>query len=224
MASRQVIAVSLLLTIALIIPLARAASLERPLAPLVVAWYVTDAAGTPIDGAWLTIYYCRNTTGPFIPVPANDPTTYVEDLIAASDGSVHRNPVITGYWNPDKPAGIAFADVHVLSISKYYFYVTINDGSSISYWPTSASIKPLEDGTPDPTWYPVLAAGSPSGYAASGNGLGTGPTTAFPTCQPPTNVIPEVPLGPSIAAATMILGLLGYVSVRRRKLRISTEP
>jgi len=42
-------------------------------------------------------------------MPADDGKgTYVEDKIA----KIRRNPIYTGYWNPDYPAGMAVYDIH----------------------------------------------------------------------------------------------------------------
>lgn len=193
------ITVSALLCIMLISPLAKAN-------PLVVSWYitVTDGSGIPIDGALLTIYWSNSTDGPFTQIDSS----IVEDRIADK----YQNPVITGYWNPDHPHGMAVTDLHITNVENYCFYVKMEYDSTTEYWPQADSIKPGDE-----TWAPVAARGSPSGYAASGNSLGNGPTTAYPNYTPPDNVVPEVPLGPTVATASMVLGLVGYVGVRRRK-------
>jgi hypothetical protein len=178
--------------------------------PVAVSWFVKDAGGTPIDGAWLKIYYSTSPNGPFSLVPANMGSIYVEDRIP--DPDVRRNPVISGYWNPDHNKGIAFADVHVPGVGGYYFYVEINYGTNTWYWPIATSTKPG-----DPSWVPVLAPGSPTGYAASGNGIGNGPTTAYPTSPPPNKVVPEVPLGPLMATSSMIAAFVAYVGLRKRR-------
>lgn len=137
-----------------------------------VSWYVTDASNAPIDGANLTIYWATSANGPFnkmIPL-------IVQDKIA----NAFQNPITTGYWNPAHPHGMAVADLHIGSVSRYYFYVVVQYGTSVWYWPIASSTKPG-----DTTWHPVAASGTPSSWAASGNGFGNGPTTAYPTQQPP---------------------------------------
>lgn len=180
--------------------------------PVNVSWLILDQNGHPIDGASVTIYYSESTNGPFTPVPADDPTTntYVLDMIA--DPQVRRNPVISGYWNPDHPNGIARADIHVTQLSKWYFYIKINCGSLRGYWPLETSTKPE-----DPDWAPV-AASTPSGYAAEGNTIGTGPSTAYLV---PSFVIPFVPLGTLAAATSMIVTSGLYVKLRKRKTNSS---
>ncbi|NWG10440.1 hypothetical protein HXY33_01625 [Candidatus Bathyarchaeota archaeon] len=200
----SLVTVSIILWVMLSTPTVRAD-------PVAVSWLVKDATGTPIDGAWLTIYYSTSPEGPFTTVPADAGSIYVEDRIANPD--VNRNPVISGYWNPDHNTGLAFADVHVPGVEGFYFYVEINYASNTWYWPIATSIKPG-----DSSWAPVLAPGSPTGYAASGNGIGNGPTTAYPTCPPPDKVIPEVPLGPLMATTSMIVAFGAYFGLRKRKL------
>ena len=140
--------------------------------PLNVSWYVTDASNAPIDGASLTIYWATSASGSFTAMPSS----VVEDKIA----NTFQNPITTGYWNPAHPHGMALADLHITSVSSYYFYVVVQYGTYVWYWPMASSYKPG-----DSTWQPVTASGSPSGYAASGNGFGNGPSTAYPTQQPP---------------------------------------
>jgi hypothetical protein len=181
--------------------------------PVAVSWLVLDSSGNPIDGAWLTIYYSTSTSGPFTPVPADTVHIYVEDRIPSP--YIRRNPVISGYFNPDHDEGVAFADVHVPAVENYCFYVEINYDSMQWYWPIATSKKPG-----DPSWDPVMATGSPSGYAASGNGIGNGPTTAYKTRPPPDKIIPEVPLGPIFASIAMIGAFGAYFGVRKRKLQL----
>jgi len=171
--------------------------------PLLVSWFITDTAGTPIDGAKVKIYWSTSTSGPFKPMDSS----IVEDKIAG----VFKNPVITGYWNPDHPHGMAVADLHITNVASYFFYVgiTFPDGT-VQNWPMVDSYKPG-----DPTWMPVAASGSPSGYAASGNGFGNGPTTAYPNQPPPPPVIPEVPFGTVVSFLSMFAVLAGFVGVRR---------
>ena len=180
--------------------------------PVNVSWLILDQNGHPLDGASVTIYYSQSTTGPFTPVPANDPATntFVKDLIAGQN--VRRNPIISGYWNSEHPKGIARADVHVTQLANWYFYVKINYGSLHGYWPLATSTKP---GNPD--WAPV-AASTPTGYAAEGNGIGTGLSNAYLT---PSLVIPFVPLGPLAAALSMIVTSGLYVKFRKRKTNSS---
>lgn len=182
--------------------------------PVNVSWLILDQNGHPLDGASVTIYYSQSTSGPFIPVPANDlaTNTYVKDLIA--DQNVRRNPIISGPWNSQYPKGIAFADVHVTQLSKWYFYIKINYGSLLGYWPLATSTKP-----DNPGWAPVVAS-TPSGYAAEGNGIGTGPSTAY---LAPSLVIPFIPLGPLAAASSMIVISGLYVKFRKRKTNSSSQ-
>jgi uncharacterized repeat protein (TIGR01451 family)/fimbrial isopeptide formation D2 family protein len=140
--------------------------------PLNVSWYVTNASNTPIDGAWLTIWNATSASGTFLQTPSS----VVEDKIA----NAFQNPITTGWWNPAHPHGMAVADLQITSVSSYYFYVEVHSGTYVWYWPIASSYKPG-----DLTWHPVTASGSPSGYAASGNGFGNGPSTAYPTQQPP---------------------------------------
>jgi hypothetical protein len=191
--------------------------ISTPLAkaePVDVCWYVTDISGTPVDGARLTIYWATSPSGPFTMMPADDGTgNYILDRIAG----VRQNPVITAYWNPTYPHGMANSDIHPKSesLNGLYFYVKIEYDTVVKYWPTANSYKPG-----DPSWTPVTASGSPSGYAAAGPGIGTGPTTAYPTNGPPPPVIPEVPLGPVLATATMIGAFGAYAGIRKRKTHI----
>jgi uncharacterized repeat protein (TIGR01451 family) len=140
--------------------------------PLNVSWYVTDASNAPIDGASLTIHWATSASGPFTAMPSS----IVQDKIA----DAFQNPITTGYWNPAHPHGMALADLHITSVSSYYFYAEVQYGTYVWYWPIASSYKPG-----DSTWQPVAASGSPSSCAASGNGFGNGPSTAFPTQQPP---------------------------------------
>ena len=178
--------------------------------PLNVVWIIQDSTGTPVNGATLEIYNSTSPNGPFTKTPAE----VVEDKI----GGVFRNPIISGYWNPDHPVGIAWADLHIQAVSSYYFYVVISYQGAVWYWPTAMSYKPG-----DPSWsttYLIASTGptrSPSGFVASGNGLGNGVTTAYPTRGPPNNLIPDVPIGPSVAAVSMIIGFAAYVGIRRRR-------
>jgi len=174
--------------------------------PVNVSWLILDPSGHPLDGASVTIYYSQSTNGPFTPVPA----TIVEDQIA----NVFRNPIISGYWNPDHPKGIARADIHVTHLSQWYFYIKINYNNLRGYWPLATSTKPDH-----PNWAPV-AARTPSGYAAEGNGIGTGPSTAY---LAPSFVIPFIPLGPLAAAASMIVTSGLYVKFRKRKTNSSSR-
>ena len=145
--------------------------------PVEVSWYVTDASSAPIDGASLTIYWATWPSGPFTKMPADDGAgTYIKDKIA----NVRQNPAKSGHWNPDHPNGMAVCDVHPKGgISGLYFYTRIDYGTHSWYWPLATSYK-----LGDPSWVPVVASGSPSGYAAAGPGIGNGPTTAYPTQQP----------------------------------------
>jgi hypothetical protein len=158
--------------------------------PVNVSWLILDPNRNPIDGASVTIYYSQSTNGPFDPVPSNDPETktYVLDFIA--DPNVRRNPIFSGYWNPEHPKGIARADIHVTQLSQWYFYIKINYRNLLGYWPLATSTKPN-----DPDWAPV-AASTPTGYAAKGNGIGTGVSSAY---LAPSFVIPFIPLGPLAA-------------------------
>jgi hypothetical protein len=182
--------------------------------PVNVSWLILDPNDNPIDGASVTIYYSQSTNGPFTPVSADDPATntYVVDFIA--DPNVRRNPIISGYWNPTHPKGIARADIHVTQLSKWYFYIKINYGNLLGYWPLATSTKPDE-----PNWAPV-AASTPTGYAAEGNGIGTGPSTAY---LAPSFVIPFIPLGPLAAAASMIVTSGLYAKLRKRKTNSSSK-
>jgi len=182
--------------------------------PVNVSWLILDPNSNPIDGASVTIYYSQSTNGPFDPVPADDPATntYVVDFIA--DPNVRRNPIISGHWNSEHPTGIARADIHVTQLSQWYFYIQINYGNLLGYWPLATSTKPDE-----PNWAPV-AASTPTGYAAEGNGIGAGPSTAY---LAPSFVIPFVPLGPLAAAASMIITSGLYVKLRKRKTNSSSK-
>jgi hypothetical protein len=146
--------------------------------PVGISWYVTGTSSTPIDGANLTIYWATSPNGPFTIMPFDDGAgTYILDRIA----NVRQNPIITGYWNPDHPSGMAVAEVHPQGgISGLCFYARIDYGVYSWYWPVASSYKPG-----DPSWAPVVASGSPSGYAAAGPAIGNGVTTAYPTQQPP---------------------------------------
>lgn len=155
--------------------------------PVEVCWYVTDG-GIPVDGAHLTIYWATSTSGPFSAMDSS----LVEDKIAGT----YQNPVITGYWNPDHPNGMAVVDLRITALSGYYFYVKIEANGKTWYWPTDGGCVP-------------------------GNGIGAGPTSAWPTDDappPPNNSVPEVPLGPMVATASMLAAFVGYVAIRRRKL------
>jgi hypothetical protein len=179
--------------------------------PVNVAWYVTDSFGNPVDGAKLTIYWATSSSGPFTIMPANDGAgTYVFDEIA----KVRQNPIYTGRWNPDHPHGMAVCDIHPKGgLDGLYFYVKIEYGSTVKYWPTALSYKPGE-----PSWAPVAATGSPSGYAAAGPGLGNGVTTAYPTYVcPPQLAIPEVPLGTIVAMVSLVSAFGAYFGLRKRK-------
>ena len=182
--------------------------------PVNVSWLILDQNGHPLDGASVTIYYSQSTSGPFTPVPADDAATntYVLDMIA--DPQVRRNPIISGHWNSQYPKGIARADVHVTQLSKWYFYIKINCGSLLGYWPLATSTKQDDTG-----WAPV-AASTPTGYAAEGNGIGTGPSTAY---LAPSLVIPFIPLGPLAAASSMIAVSGLYVKFRKRKTNSSSK-
>lgn len=146
--------------------------------PVGISWYVTGTSSTPIDGANLTIYWATSPNGPFTIMPFDDGAgTYILDRIA----NVRQNPIITGYWNPDHPSGMAVAEVHPQGgISGLCFYARMDYGVYSWYWPVASSYKPG-----DPSWAPVVASGSPSGYAAAGPAIGNGVTTAYPTQQPP---------------------------------------
>ncbi len=180
--------------------------------PLLVSWCITDAAGTPIDGAEVEIYWSTSPSGPF---DAMD-NSIVEDRITMVGGTYFHNPIVSGYFNKDKPAGWAVADLHITSVPDYYFYVKIKwEGQSEpNYWPKATSFKPGDE-----TWgYPeevVDASGCPSGYAATGNGFGNGPTTAYPTNPPPPWYIPEVPFGTVVSFLSMFTMLVGFAGVRR---------
>ena len=174
--------------------------------PVNVSWLILDPNGNPIDGACVTIYYSESTSGGFTPVPA----TIVEDMIA----NVYRNPIISGYGNPAHPKGIARADIHVTQLSQWYFCIKINYGNMLGYWPLSTSTKPDE-----PDWTPVPAS-TPSGYAAKGNGIGTGMSSAY---LAPSFVILFIPLGPLAAASSMIVTSGLYVKLRKRKTNSSSK-
>ncbi|MEM3760871.1 MAG: hypothetical protein QXZ02_07180 [Candidatus Bathyarchaeia archaeon] len=179
--------------------------------PVNVAWYVTDGFGNPIDGAKLTIYWATSPSGPFNVMPADDGAgTYIEDKIA----NVRQNPIYTGYWNPNHTSGMAVCDIHPKGgLNGLYFYVKIEYDSTVEYWPTALSYKPG-----DPSWAPVAASGSPSGYAAAGSGIGNGVTTAYPTCVcPPQQVIPEVPFGTVMAMVSLVSAFGAYFGLRKRK-------
>ena len=182
--------------------------------PVNVSWLILDQNGHPLDGASVTIYYSQSTSGPFTPVPKDDQATntFVLDMIA--DPQVRRNPIISGYWNLDHPKGIARADVHVTQLANWYFYVKISNGSLLGYWPLATSTKPDNLG-----WAPV-AASTPTGYAAEGNGIGTGPSAAY---LAPSLVIPFIPLGPLAAASSMIVVSGLYVKFRKRKTNSSSK-
>lgn len=202
--------VLLLLTAALLMVVSAPSAKAEPVN---VCWYVTDVSGIPVDGAALTIYWSTSTSGPFTVMPADDGTgNYVEDRIA----DIRQNPIITGYWNPTYPHGMGNADVHPSGgLNGLYFYVKIEYDAIVEYWPTQNSYKPG-----DPDWTPVAASGSPSGYAAAGPSIGTGPTTAYPTRGPPLSVIPEVPIGPVMATVSMIAAFGAYFGIRKRKTRL----
>jgi hypothetical protein len=178
--------------------------------PVTVSWLVKDSTSTPVDGASIEVYWATSPSGPFTKMPADDGAgTYVEDKIAG----VRQNPIYTGYWNPSYPHGMGVCDIHPKGgLDGLYFYVKISYGASVWYWPTATSYKPG-----DPSWAPVSASGSPTGYAACGPGIGTGPTTAYPTEHPPTQVIPEIPLGSIVAAVSMVAAFGAYFGLRRRK-------
>jgi hypothetical protein len=106
----------------------------------------------------------------------------------------------------------SFADVHVTQLSKWYFYIKINYNNLVGYWPLATSTKP-----DNPGWAPVTAS-TPSGYAAEGNGIGTGPSTAYVVLP---LVVPFVPLGPMAAASSMIATSGLYVKLRKRKTNSS---
>lgn len=186
--------------------------------PAMVSWYVTDIGGAPVDDAELKIHWANSPDGPFTVMPHDTPDgTYVYDKIADK----RQNPIFSGYWNPDYPNGMAVCDIHPKEgLAGLYFYAKIEYDSVEEYWPTATSYKPG-----DPTWEPVVASGSPSGYAAAGPGIGTGPTTAYPTERRPPHVIPEVPLGTIVASAAMIIALVGYFVIPKfRKKQISINP
>ena len=179
--------------------------------PVEVSWYVTGVSGTPIDGASLTIYWSTSTSGPFAPVPADSPDVYVYDKIA----NVKQNPIATGYWNPEMPHGMAVCALHPKGgLAGLYFYVEITASGSTWYWPVATSTKPGS-----PSWTPVAATGSPSGYAAD---IGTGPGTAYPTCGLLSSpfVIPEAPGGPVMAVVSMTIAFWAYLMVQKRKIPV----
>ena len=165
--------------------------------PLNTGWLVLDnppPAGVPVeDGTEVWIYY--STTGQnglFTEVPS----IYVEDRI----NGVYQNPIKTGDWNTDHPKGIALCDLKLTAINSYHFYIKIVTASNeIWYWPYSFSTKPG-----DPSWEPVTSTGSPTGYAASGNGMGNGVTTVF---KIPGPYVPELPLGAIGAVVAPIAAL-----------------
>ena len=172
--------------------------------PLNTAWYVTDSSNNTLNGAHLTIYWSTSTSGPFTAMASS----VVEDKVAGA----YQNPVITGYWNPSHPDGMAVVDLHITHVGNYYFYVKIEYNSLVWYWPTATSTKPG-----DSSWASVSASGSPSGYAATGDGLGNGPTTAFSTKGPPVHppVVPEFGLG--IETITGLGMLIAYAIKRKPK-------
>src|SRR4030042_5891896 len=98
--------------------------------PLNTGWYVTDFYGNPVNGAHLTIYYSTSPSGSFTAIPSS----IVEDRIA----NAYQNPVITGFWNNDHPAGMAKVDLHLQQISGYYFYVIIEYNSITWQWPLAS--------------------------------------------------------------------------------------
>lgn len=171
--------------------------------PVSVAWQVL-VGGTPVNGASLTIYYATSNPGAFAIVPAAN----VLDKVATPN--VNQNPIFTGDYA--SYSGIAFANIDETGLgtpSSLWFYVSITYGSETWIWPVATSTKPG-----DPTWVPVADSSSPSGYAAQHEGIGNGPTTAFPTSPPRPPSVPEfsaaTPLMTSIGALLFIVGKKVY--------------
>jgi len=174
--------------------------------PISVAWLVMDPAGTPVNGASLTIYYATSNPGTFAIIPASN----VLDKLP--NPNVYRNPIFSGYYNPDLSAGIAFANIIEKDLgdpSSLWYYVSITYGSDTWIWPVATSTKPG-----DPSWAAVVHPGSPSGYAAYHPGMGNGVTTAYPTRPPRPPSVPEfsfaTPLVTSMGAILFIVGKKVY--------------
>lgn len=213
------IAVFTLLCVILASPMVRSA---QAASGITVSWTIANDSGMPVDGAKLTIYYATSPNGPFTKMPADTTSEYIIDEIngCLSDPpkilGPRQNPIVSGYWNPDHPHGMAIASIRVSgTLPSHWFYVKIEYDEVTEYWPQMNSIKPG-----DAAWAPVIAGGSPTGCAAAGNGIGNGPTTGYPNHSPPDNVVPEVPLGPAIAVGSMGIGLIAYVGFRRRKATV----
>jgi hypothetical protein len=168
-----------------------------------IAWLVTDFSGTPLNGATITIYYSASANGPFAPLSASN----VQDILA----SIDRNPIITAGKNPDHDDGIGLAKIKLNPAPQYYYYAQVTYGSKSWYWPTPENAN-------GQSWC-VASSGSPTGFVASGNGVGCGVTTAHITRGPPeTHTVPEVPFGPVVAAAAMAVGLVAFVKIRKKTL------
>ena len=192
--------------------------------PVEVSWHVTDTGGNSINGAKLTIYWATSTSGPFTVFPAQDALgNYIIDKIngVTTDppgppkmSGPKQNPIISGYWNPTYTAGMTICDLHPKGgLSGLYFYVKIEAGSDVWYWPVAASTKPG-----DSSWAPV-AASTPSGYAAAGPGIGTGPTTAYPTRPPPHNGVPEFAIDTPVLVSLMAMLFFAIVFKRKKLLQ-----
>jgi len=175
-----------------------------PVLALDTAFYITDASNNPLNGVSITIYYATSTSGPFTPMPS----TIVYDKVAGTN----ENPIVTGYWNPTHNNGIGLAQLSISGVSGYYFYCKLQYNSQTWFWPIATSTKPG-----DSTWAPVAASGSPTGYAAAGNGFGNGVTTGFPDNAPPFNTVPEVPIGIITASLAMAAGCGVYFGGKKLK-------
>jgi hypothetical protein len=144
-----------------------------------IAWFVTaeqpyignptDGYGsTPLDRAWITIYWNQTPSGNFSQILPSQ----VWDRVA----NVTQNPIVTGHWNPTYFGGTAFADIDSRGKMDWYMYVEVKNsaGHHLCYWPTANT-------TPDPD-HPdalVVSANTPSGYAIRLEGAACGPTSGW---------------------------------------------
>jgi len=177
--------------------------------PVSVAWLVMDMTGTPVNGASLTLYYATSNPGTFAVIPASN----VLDKLP--NPNVNRNPIFSGFYNPDLSAGIAFANIDEKDLgtpSSLWYYVSITFGSDTWIWPTATSTKPG-----DPTWAPVIHTGSPSGYAAYHPGVGNGVTTGYPTRPPPPPSVPEFSFTMPLVTSLGTILLIAAQKVLRKK-------